>query len=208
MATQLKISNDEEAMNHLFTKLKYDLAIKLWDKLIPILNECKEKVTFSVGKQQRSYPANLVKALSKIKSCHIVVKGDYSMQELTNVFEILMNLSGYKCSGLTQDYDDWKSISSLVNMTELASKFGMEEVETFLKRVPELLTEHNKNTYRMEMKRREELKASVPPVETASPGSNTYSCRSLSTSDETKDQQLGGKILYRSKKSKRDEDSD
>ncbi len=75
MATQLKISNDEEAMNHLFTKLKYDLAIKLWDKLIPILNECKEKVTFSVGKQQRSYPANLVKALSKIKSCHIVVKG-------------------------------------------------------------------------------------------------------------------------------------
>ncbi len=68
-----------------------------------------------------------------------MVKGNYSMEDLTNIFEILMNLSGFKYSGLTQDFDDWKSITSLVNMTELAGKFGMEEVETFLKRVPELL---------------------------------------------------------------------
>ncbi len=130
------------------------------------------------------------------------------MQELTNVFEILMNLSGYKCSGLTQDYDDWKSISSLVNMTELASKFGMEEVETFLKRVPELLTEHNKNTYRMEIKRREELKASVPPVETASPAPKPTVVDRYRRRTKQKTSSWG-EILYRSlsrsKKSKRSE---
>ncbi len=61
MASGLKTSNDEEAMNHLLTKLKYDLAIKMWDKVIPVLSESNEKVTFIVGKEQRSYPEKLVK---------------------------------------------------------------------------------------------------------------------------------------------------
>lgn len=66
------------------------------------------------------------------------------------LFEILTNLADYQCSGLTTDYDDRQPVESLVNMTELAAALGMEEVETFLKRLPALLTSRNRNAYENE----------------------------------------------------------
>jgi hypothetical protein len=39
-------------------------------------------------------------------------------------------------------------------MTELAKGFGMEEVESFLKRLPEFFTFQNKNAYENEVQRR------------------------------------------------------
>lgn len=66
------------------------------------------------------------------------------------LFEILTNLADYQCSGLTIDYDDRQPVESLVNMTELAAALGMEEVETFLKRLPALLTSRNRNAYENE----------------------------------------------------------
>ncbi|KAH3837454.1 hypothetical protein DPMN_110844 [Dreissena polymorpha] len=81
---------------------------------------------------------------TNVKTNHVKIQPKYSVQELMNVFEILMNLSEYQCNGLTLDYSDWQSISSLVNMIELAEHLGMTEVVMFLKRIPQLLTFHNK----------------------------------------------------------------
>ncbi|KAH3890384.1 hypothetical protein DPMN_014464 [Dreissena polymorpha] len=55
---------------------------------------------------------------TNVKTNHVKIQPKYSVQELMNVFEILMNLSEYQCNGLTLDYSDWQSISSLVNMIE------------------------------------------------------------------------------------------
>lgn len=200
-----KISTEEEATNHLFMKLKYDLVVNMWDKMVRILSDSKDKTTFVVGSEQRSYPTNLVKALSKITSRTVVVKGGYTINELVHVFEILMKLPAYKCSGLTQDYEDWQPVSSLLNMTELAAKFGMQEVETFLKRVPELLTESNRNMYNTEKKRREEKNDTAMQTEaerSPSPTGGRHRRRTKSRSNSL------SRILYRSlsrsKKSKRD----
>jgi hypothetical protein len=206
----LKVSTEDEAMDHLLTKLKYDLVIKLWDKLVALLNEaCKDRVSFVMGKEQRLFPANLVKAFTNVDTNPVFVSGNYNMQELANIFEILMHLPGYKCSGVTHDYADWKPISSLVNMTELASKFGMEEVETFLKRIPDLLTEHNKNAYRIETWRREENKEieqaeTTPPKPQPAPPTDRHRRRTKQRSSSLA--RLFHRSLSRSKKPRHDED--
>ncbi|KAH3797862.1 hypothetical protein DPMN_151451 [Dreissena polymorpha] len=92
---------------------------------------------------------------TNVKANHVKIPLNCSVQELMNVFEILMKLSDYQCNGLTQDYSDWQSISSLVNMMELGEFLGMTEVVMFLKRIPQLLTLHNKNAYDNELLRRE-----------------------------------------------------
>ncbi|KAH3747989.1 hypothetical protein DPMN_182425 [Dreissena polymorpha] len=138
---------DIEATNRLFTKLKYDIGIQITSKLIQSLKQSKERVLFYVGKEQRSYPATIVKMFTNVMANHVKIPLNYSVQELMNVVEILMNLSDYQCNGLTQDYSDWQSISSLVNMMELGEFLGMTEVVMFLKRIPQLLTLHNKNAY-------------------------------------------------------------
>lgn len=154
----LKRNNREEATLHLFTKLKYDLAINVCFKLMQLIKQSKDKVVFQVGKDQRAYPASLVKTFTNIRSSVVTVNEKYDIQELMNLFDILMNLPDYKCMGLTQNYSDWKPVGSLVNMTELAGSFGMEEVQTFLKCLPELFTDHNKNAYDNEIQRREKQK--------------------------------------------------
>lgn len=148
--------NKTEATLHLFKKLKYDLAIYICSKLMPLIKNSKEKVVFNVKGENRAYPASLVRTFTNIKTNHVSLNDKYDIQELMNLFEILLNLSEYKCNGLTQDYSDWKPIASLVNMTELAKVFGMEEVESFLKHVPELFTFQNKNAYENEVKRRKD----------------------------------------------------
>ncbi|KAH3735900.1 hypothetical protein DPMN_042461 [Dreissena polymorpha] len=74
---------------------------------------------------------------TNVKANHVKIPLKHSIQELMNVFEILMNLSDYQCNGLTQDHSDWQSISSLVNMMELGEFLGMTEVLMFLKRIPQ-----------------------------------------------------------------------
>jgi hypothetical protein len=163
---------DAEATNRLFTKLKYDVGIEITSKLIQSLKQSKDRVVFYVGKEQRSYPATLVKLFTNVKTNHFKIT-NYSVQELMNVFEILMNLSGYQCNGLTQDYSDWQSIASLVNMIELAEHLGMEEVVTFLKRIPDLLTFHNKNAYDNEVLRRQnESRENLQPQANIEPSEN------------------------------------
>ncbi|KAH3800636.1 hypothetical protein DPMN_154274 [Dreissena polymorpha] len=151
----IKRVTDTEATNRLFTKLKYDIGIEISSKLIQSLKQSKDRVVFYVGKEQKSYPAAIVKMFTNVKTNHVKIQPKYSVQELMNVFEILMNLSEYQCNGLTLDYSDWQSISSLVNMIELAEHLGMTEVVMFLKRIPQLLTFHNKTAYDNELLRRE-----------------------------------------------------
>jgi hypothetical protein len=160
----IKRVTDTEATNRLFTKLKYDIGIEISSKLIQSLKQSKDRVVFYVGKEQKSYPAAIVKMFTNVKTNHVKIQPKYSVQELMNVFEILMNLSEYQCNGLTLDYSDWQSISSLVNMIELAEHLGMTEVVMFLKRIPQLLTFHNKTAYDNELLRREnESKENLQP---------------------------------------------
>ncbi|KAH3714024.1 hypothetical protein DPMN_073827 [Dreissena polymorpha] len=164
---------DIEATNRLFTKLKYDIGIQITSRLIQSLKQSKDRVLFYVGKEQRSYPAAIVKMFTHVKANHVKIPLNYSVQELMNVFEILMNLSDYQCNGLTQDYSDWQSISSLVNMMELGEFLGMTEVVMFLKRIPQLLTLHNKNAYDNEFLRREnESKENQKPMSVNEPSEN------------------------------------
>lgn len=150
--------NRDEATLHLFTKLKYELSLHICAKLMQWVKQSKDKVVISVGKEQRSYPAILVRSFTNIRSVNAALSNKYDIQEVMNLFDIIMNLPEYKCNGLTQDYTDWKPISNIVNMTELANSLGMQEVEKFLRKIPDLLTEHNKNAYDNEIQRRERRK--------------------------------------------------
>jgi hypothetical protein len=152
--SELTRINKTQATLHLFKKLKYDLAIFICSKLMQLIKNSKDKVVFNVGGEQRAFPTTLVRTFTNIKSNHVSLNDKYDIQEIMNLFDILLNLSDYKCNGLTQDYADWKPIASLVNMTELAKGFGMEEVESFLKRLPEFFTFQNKNAYENEVQRR------------------------------------------------------
>lgn len=152
--SELTRINDTEATLHLFKKLKYDLAIFICSKLMQLIKNSKDKVVFNVGGEQKAFPASLVRTFTNIKSNQVTINDKYDIQEIINLFEILLNLSDYKCNGLTKDYADWKPIASLVNMTELAKRFNMEEVELFLKRLPDLFTFQNKNAYENEVQRR------------------------------------------------------
>ncbi|KAH3860415.1 hypothetical protein DPMN_023315 [Dreissena polymorpha] len=96
----IKRVTDTEATNRLFTKLKYDIGIEISSKLIQALKQSKDRVVFYVGKEQRSYPAAIVKMFTNVKTNHVKIQPKYSVQELMNVFEILMNLSEYQCNGL------------------------------------------------------------------------------------------------------------
>lgn len=156
MSDKKKSLNQDEATLHLFKKIKYDVAIQIASKAIQYLKQnSKDKIVFSVGKEQQAYPAALVKLFANVKSSSVRLPEKYNLLELMNLFEILTNLSDYQCSGLTKDYSDWQPVSSLVNMTELAKALGMVEVETFLQRLPALLTFQNKNAYENEVQRRE-----------------------------------------------------
>ncbi|KAH3689892.1 hypothetical protein DPMN_190850 [Dreissena polymorpha] len=129
-------------------------------------------VVFCVGKDQRSYPAGLVKMFTNVKTNHVKIT-DYSVQELKNVFEILLNLADYECNGLTQDYKDWQSIASVVNLIELAEYLGVTEVAMFLKRIPQLLTFRNKNAYENKLLRKEnESKENLQPQSINEPSEN------------------------------------
>lgn len=151
----LNLVSREQAKRHLFTKEKYDVLLSLWPKIIPLLQRGSEKVTFYVGKEQRSYPANLVKSLSNIRVNAVRIESErYNIQEVETLMDMLINLPTFVCSGIFTDYTDWKSISSLVNIMELAEHFGMVEVKTFLERIRNLLTEYNKNAFEVEFKRR------------------------------------------------------
>lgn len=149
---------EEEAILHLFTKTKYNLAIDVCSKLTQNIKQEREKVVFQIGKEQTTIPASLVRMFTNIKSNQIILSDKYHIQEVMNLFEILINLPNYKCEGVLRDYSDWKPIASFVNMTELATKFGMQEVGVYLKQLADLFTEHNKNTLRNEIQRREKQK--------------------------------------------------
>jgi hypothetical protein len=150
--------NEEEARFHLFTKTKYDLAIKMYFKLVQYTKQDKEKVVFQIGNEQRAYPASLVRMFTNIRTNLVKVSDKYHIQEVMNLFEIVLNLQNYKCEGVLRDYSDWKPIASFVNMAELAKLFGMEEICIYLKNLADLFTEHNKNALENEMKRREKQK--------------------------------------------------
>ena len=148
--------NEDEAKIHLFTKLKYHVAINGWSKLIQVMNQqCKDRVVFHFGTGQCSFPKALVRSFTNIKSDGVRLSDKYSQQEVKTLFEILMNLPRYSCQGLIQDYSDWTPITSLVNMIELSQKFGMLEIHEFLTQLPKLFSEHNRNCYEIEIKRRE-----------------------------------------------------
>ena len=115
--------SEDEAKLHLFKKLKYDMAIQEWKQLIQITTQSKDRVTFYVGKGQCSYPAVLVRTFTNIRSSGVRVSDKYSLQEIKSLFEIILKLEEYSCQGLTQNYKDWKPITSLVNMIELSKKF-------------------------------------------------------------------------------------
>lgn len=148
--------SEEQATQHLFTKMKYNLGVNITSKLIGQLRDSKERIVFIAGKHQHSYPAIIVRSLTNVKSNVVHLPEKYSIEELKTIFEIVMNLQEYKCHGLTQDYSDWKPITSIVNMIDLANELDMTDVEQFLKNVPELFTEHNKNAFNTEVKRRQQ----------------------------------------------------
>lgn len=147
--------NKEEALDRLFTKQKYDTLLHLWPKAVAIIKQNPETVMFNVNGQQKSFPALLVKAFTNIRTKSVRLEGQYSMNEIENLFEIMLNLPEYKCLGITKDYNDWKSVKSLHNMIELAEKFGMTEVKLFLQKLPDLFTSYNKNAYEIELQRRQ-----------------------------------------------------
>lgn len=151
--------NRDEATLHLFKKAKYDLGISVASKLMQLVRQSKDRTVFVVGggRDHVSIPTSLVKAFTNVKGNNVRLSSRYSAAELSNLFEILMNLNDYGCAGLTRDYEDGgRAISSLINMTELSENLGMVEVTAFLKRIPALFTNQNRNAYVNELQRRNE----------------------------------------------------
>lgn len=150
-----QVINKEQALNHLFKREKYDVLMKLWPKVILLLQKGSEKVTFCIGKEQRSYPANLIKPFSNIEVNTVRISDTkYNIKEVETLMGILINIPTFVCSGIFTNYKDWNSISSLVNVIELAELFGMVEIKAFLQSIPNLMTEYNKNIFEVEVKRR------------------------------------------------------
>ena len=147
--------NREQALSHLLKKQKYDVLMALWEKVIPLLGKNCDKVTFIVGKDQKSYPSTLVKPFSNIRNNSVrVFDSKYSIKEIETLMDILTRLPTFQCSGVFTDYKDWTSISSFVNLKELAEMFEMKEVRLFLDNLQNLLTEYNKNAIAVEVQRR------------------------------------------------------
>lgn len=123
-------------------------------KLIQLAKQDHQRVVFHVGREKKSYPSSIVRTFTNIRANSVKVNDKYHIQEVMNLFEILMNLPSYVCEGVLRDYSEWKPISNFVNMLELAKLFGMDEVESYLNRLAELFTEHNKIALENELRRR------------------------------------------------------
>ena len=150
------LKSEEQATQHLLTKMKYNLGVSICSKLMQQLKDSKDRVTFIVGKSQQSFPAVIVRSMTNVKSNIVHLADKYSIDEIKTIFDIVINLKDYRCNGLFNDYSDWKPITSIVNMIELSEELGMPEVEQFLRNLPQLFTEHNKNAFSTEIKRRSE----------------------------------------------------
>ena len=150
------LKSEEQATQHLLTKMKYNLGVSICTKLMQQFKDSRDRVTFVVGKSQQSFPAIIVRSLTNVKSNVVHLSDKYSIDEIKTIFDIVINLQEYRCNGLFHDYSDWKPITSIVNMIEITEELGMPEVEHFLRNLPQLFTEHNKNAFSTEIKRRSE----------------------------------------------------